>query len=153
MNTARENTVTGLIAAIGVVVICAVVIFGSVAGCGAYKNWHRGQKRADARNAVAITHIKIQQAQQQAKIVHAQNAAVAAKAQQRYIEAVGIRRAQDEISKTLTPLYIQHEAIQAQERIATSGQNNTAIYIPAGQNGVPLVNNVGEPLPKNGASK
>jgi hypothetical protein len=105
----------------------------------AFKAWHRYQKRADARNSVKVTTILIRKAQQQARVVRAQNAAVNARAQQRFLEAVGIRRAQDEISKTLTQFYLQHEAIQAQERIAESGKNNTIIYSPAGSNGVPLV--------------
>jgi len=113
--------------------ICLILVLS------AFKAWHRYQKRADANNNVKVTNINIRKAQQQARVVRAQNAAVQAKAEQRFIESVGIRRAQDEISKTLTTLYIQHEAIQAQERIAESGRNNTIIYSPAGSNGVPLV--------------
>ena len=115
--------------------LCAALILV----LSAFKAWHRYQKRADANNNVKVTNINIRKAQQQARVVRAQNAAVQAKAEQRFIESVGIRRAQDEISKTLTTLYIQHEAIQAQERIAESGRNNTIIYSPAGSNGVPLV--------------
>ena len=42
------------------------------------------------------------------------------------------------ISRTLSANYLQHEAIQAQKAIATSGRNNTLIYVPSGGN-VPLV--------------
>jgi hypothetical protein len=57
----------------------------------------------------------------------------------RFAEAVGIRRAQNEISQTLTSHYLQYEAIRAQKAVATSGRNNTLICIPSGGNGVPLV--------------
>jgi hypothetical protein len=43
------------------------------------------------------------------------------------------------ISSGLTPQYLQYEAIQAQKAIATSGRNNTLIYLPSGRTGVPLV--------------
>jgi hypothetical protein len=49
-----------------------------------------------------------------------------------------VQRAQKEISRTLTGHYLQHEAIQAQKAVATSGRNNTLIYVPSGSNGVPL---------------
>ena len=51
------------------------------------------------------------------------------------IEAEGIRKAQDLISKTLTPLYVQHEAIKAQE----NDRQGDRTYIPVGPQGVPLV--------------
>jgi len=120
-------------------VICGLLIFGGVAGC---KSFQRYQKRADANNNVKITNINISKAQQQARINRAQIAAVKAEAQKRIAEAHGIRVAQDLISKTLTPLYVQHEAIQAQK--ATAGGDRT-IYIPVGPQGVPLVANVNDP--------
>lgn len=122
-----------------------LIIALSVGGCAGIKAFDRAQARADANNQVAITHIQIQRAQQQAKIVNAEIQATIAEANKRYHEAVGIRRAQDEISKTLTPLYIQHEAIQAEEQIATSGRNNTIVYVPSGQQGVPLVSQAAHP--------
>jgi hypothetical protein len=97
---------------------------------------------------VAITRINIQNERQQAQVVAADNGVVRQQAYQKFLEAVGIRKAQDEISKTLTPLYIQHEAIQAEENIAHSGQNNTVVYVPAGNMGVPLVQNVPTPARK-----
>jgi hypothetical protein len=63
-------------------------------------------------------------------------------AQIRYENSVGIRRAQDEISRTLTPLYIQFEAIQAQLAMAKS-QNHTVLWIPAAENAVPTVDVTG----------
>jgi hypothetical protein len=139
MSSTSEDRLIGFGVLVAIVLLCAIVIVGSVGGCGVYKNWHRGQKRADARNGVKITRINIQRARQQALIVRAQNATVRAKAQQRFLDAVGIRRAQDEIQKTLSPIYVQHEAIQAQERVATSGKNNTVIYVPSGTNGTPII--------------
>lgn len=128
--------------ALAVTVALMVVLVVGFAGCAGAKSFSRYQKRADAKNQVTVTKTKIKVAQQQAKIVTAQIAATKARAEMRYQESVGIKRAQDEIQKTLTPLYVQHEAIQAQERIATSGRNNTIIYTPSGTNGVPLVQDV-----------
>ena len=68
----------------------------------------------------------------------AQIEATEANAQKRFAQAVGIRRAQDEIASSLTGHYLQYEAIQAQKAVATSGRNNTLIYVPSGSNGVPL---------------
>jgi hypothetical protein len=124
--------------------------FGSVAGIvllvglgiglsAAVKEYGRAEERADAKNRVTLTHIAINRAQQQALITRAQIEATQADAEKRFQEAIGIRRAQNEISSTLTANYLQHEAIQAQKAIATSGRNNTLIYVPAGENGVPLV--------------
>jgi hypothetical protein len=135
---AREGAFT-----VVVVVLVVLVCFGALIGVfSLYKAWHRAQKRADAHNQVRVTAINIQKADQEAKIVHAQNKRVQALAEQRVIEAEGIRKAQDLISKTLTPLYVSHEAIKAQLEMARSGRNNTSIYIPSGDNGVPLVNDV-----------
>src|SRR4051794_10670547 len=101
--------------------IAPLVLFGVVAAAQTFNRYH---KRQDANNRVKVTTINIRNAQQQARVVTAQNATVQARAQQRFLESVGIRRAQDEIAKTLTPLYVQHEAIQAQEKMAVSGRNN-----------------------------
>ena len=53
-------------------------------------------------------------------------------------EAKGIAAAQKIINATLTPNYLQHEAIQAQRSMA-SAPNHTTVYIPVGPNGLPLV--------------
>ncbi|MBW2275316.1 MAG: hypothetical protein JRG96_18775, partial [Deltaproteobacteria bacterium] len=58
-------------------------------------------------------------------------------------EAKGIAEAQRIINATLTPNYLQHEAIQAQGKMAAS-PNHTTVYIPVGSNGLPLVH-----MPKN----
>jgi cell division protein YceG involved in septum cleavage len=129
------------VALILVVVLCLALFVGLIAG---FKSFNRYQKRADANNNVKVTNINIRKAQQQARIVHAQNAAVTAKAQQRLIAAKGIKHAQDEIQSTLTPLYVQFEAIEAQKAIAASGKNNTVIYVPAGTNGTPVITQDGK---------
>jgi hypothetical protein len=53
-------------------------------------------------------------------------------------EAKGIAEAQRIINETLTPFYLQHEAIGAQLEMASS-PNHTTVYIPVGANGLPLV--------------
>ena len=66
----------------------------------------------------------------------------------RVAEAKGIADAMDAINQKLTPAYIQYEAIKAQKDMISS-PNHTVIYIPVGNNGVPLVGaldmNVGTP--------
>ena len=59
-------------------------------------------------------------------------------ADRKIIEAKGIAEAQSIINKTLTNQYLQHEAIKAQTMMANS-QNHTTVYIPSGDNGIPLV--------------
>lgn len=124
------------------IIIFGGLSLGAVSGC---KSYNRYQKRADANNNVKVTAINIRKAQQQAKIVAAQDATVRALADQRLIKARGIKRAQDEIQSTLTPLYVQFEAIEAQKAIATSGRNNTVIYVPSGTNGTPVITQKAQP--------
>lgn len=130
-----------------IIYLCAVVLaivlllLTCVAG---YKSFSRYQKRADANNAVKVTQINIRKAQQEAKIVAARDATVQAQADQRLIAATGIKNAQTEIAKTLTPLYVQFEAVQAQLAMAKSN-NHTIIYVPAGTNGTPVITQDGNP--------
>jgi regulator of protease activity HflC (stomatin/prohibitin superfamily) len=94
--------------------------------------WYgRYQTRADARNQVQVNEIKIKQQEQLIQVEKQ-------KAEIRIVEAGGISEAQKIINATLTDKYLQHEAIQAQEKMADS-PNHTTIYIPSGQNGIPLV--------------
>lgn len=106
-----------------VALVVVVVLLG--VGVGGCKEFQRYQKRADANNTARAERLKVQ--------------AVIARAEQRYQESVGIKRAQDEINKTLTPLYVQHEAIQALERSGAA-----TVYIPSGPQGVPLVRDTSE---------
>ncbi len=59
-------------------------------------------------------------------------------AEKRIVEAEGIAKATQIIQQRLTPLYIQHEAIEAQKAMV-GGENHTTIYIPVGPMGVPIV--------------
>jgi regulator of protease activity HflC (stomatin/prohibitin superfamily) len=59
-------------------------------------------------------------------------------AEKRIVEAEGIAQATQIIQQRLTPLYIQHEAIEAQKAMVNS-PNHTTVYIPVGAMGVPLV--------------
>lgn len=124
--------VFGLIV-VGLVTLVTIVavLVGIVAG---FKSFNRAQKRADANNQVKVTSIYVKRTQQEARRITARNAIVEAQAQQRVIEAHGIREAQDLIAATLTPLYVQHEAIQAQLKSPSE-----KVYIPVGSQGVPLV--------------
>ena len=56
-------------------------------------------------------------------------------------EARGIAEAQKIINSTLTKNYLQHEAIQAQLKMASS-PNHTTVYIPSGENGIPIVKTI-----------
>ena len=106
-------------------VVSILLLFGFLS---ASKAWGRYQKRADATNNVKVTEIQIHNQEQRVKIAQQ-------KAEIRYVDATGIRRAQDAISQTLTPLYVQHEMIQA---LRESGA--TTVYIPTDPaSGLPVV--------------
>jgi uncharacterized protein HemX len=106
-----------------------VVVLGP--GCRTYNRW---QKREDAANQVKVTRIEIQKAEEEAKVNKAQIKTTEAEAEKRVAESVGIKKAQVEINKTLTPLYVQHEYVQAVEK----GHVETT-FIPVGPNGIPFV--------------
>ncbi|MDE3268756.1 MAG: SPFH domain-containing protein [Pseudomonadota bacterium] len=65
------------------------------------------------------------------------------KAAIKVIEAEGQAKAQEIVKKSLTSLYIQHEAIKALEALSNS-PNKVFIYIPTGNMAVPLVKTVDE---------
>jgi type II secretory pathway pseudopilin PulG len=107
------------------------------AAAWALPSYGRYQRRQDAANQIQLNALRIQQTQQLVE-VEKQKAAI------RITEAQGIARAQEIINATLTDKYLQHEAIQAQEKMADS-PNHTTIYIPSGENGIPLVHTTNEP--------
>lgn len=107
------------------------LIFGGVTGCKSYNRW---QVREDAHNKVQVTKIEIEKAEEEAKVNTAQIKATEAEAKKRVAEAVGIKEAQVEINKTLTPLYVQHEYVQAMEK-----GHVESTFIPVGPNGLPIV--------------
>jgi regulator of protease activity HflC (stomatin/prohibitin superfamily) len=55
----------------------------------------------------------------------------------REVQAQGIANAMQIIRGQLSPMYIQHEAIEAQKQMINS-PNHTVVYIPVGPMGVPL---------------
>lgn len=112
------------LAVLAIVITLAGLAFGMPA-------YSRYQDRMNAQNQVYLNNVRIQQTEQLVSVEKQ-------KAEIRKQEAIGIAEAQKTINATLTPLYIQHEAIQAQEKMANS-PNHTEIYIPSGANGVPLV--------------
>lgn len=117
-------------ALVGFITLVLLAIL-TVGGC---REFNRYQKRANAKNEISV-------AEYNAKTVRAQIKATEARAEKRIVEARGIRTAQDLIAKTLTPLYVQHEAIQAQMH----GGGGDRTYIPVGPQGVPLVADVNDP--------
>lgn len=118
------------IAVVVSIVLFLVILFGFLA---VVKTYSRYQKRADANNNVKVTAIEIRNQEQRVLIAKQ-------KAEIRKQDAIGIREAQDEIAKTLTPMYIAYEMTVAMQAIATSGTNNTVIYIPTNpKNGLPVV--------------
>lgn len=95
--------------------------------------YNRYQTRANANNRVKVSNIEIRNQAQRVRIAKQQ-------AQIRYQQSVGIKKAQDEIRKTLTPLYVQFEMTQAMQAIAVSGRNDTVIYLPTSPtSGLPVV--------------
>lgn len=129
INNDGDVRVGNIIITIIALVIVAPLIF---TGIGFFtRNYDRYQKRADANNEVLINEIRIKQQEQLIQVEKQ-------KAQIKIVEAGGIAEAQHIINATLTDKYLQHEAIQAQEEMAKS-PNHTTIYIPSGQNGIPLV--------------
>lgn len=123
-----------------VLVLLTLLIVGSIWG---FKTFGRTQALADAHNDAEVARISAENEQ------HVNSLRIAAQAQKvkiteqdaeiRKTQAQGIKAAQDEIAKTLTPLYVQFEMTEALKEIAESGKNNTVIYIPTGPNGLPIV--------------
>lgn len=99
--------------------------------------YSRYQVRANEANQIQVNELKIQQT---AQLVQVEKQ----KAEIRIVDAEGIAKSQQIINATLTDRYLQHEAIQAQMQMANS-PNHTTIYIPSGNNGIPLVKTVDEP--------
>lgn len=144
MNVTPRKVFNWALSGLGILVLLLVVIVGATWG---FKSFGRSQDTAQAKNQariaiikadnqVATTNIQINTQAQQLK-VHQETAAI------RQADAVGIREAQNQISGTLTPLYVQWEMTQALVQIAQSGKNSSVIYIPAGAGGVPLVSGAG----------
>ena len=110
-------------------VVAIIIIFALIFASGSYGRWNRLQS---AHNNVKVSTIEIQNQTQRVLIAKQQ-------ADIRLQDAIGVREAQDEIAKTLTPLYVQYEMVQALQQIAVSGKNSSVVYLPSGAGGVPLV--------------
>lgn len=132
---ARHATFT----AVGALAALTLLIGGGAAGCKSYSRYQSRQdvkndvvnSQVKAKNQVRLNQIEIGQQQQRVKIEQQ-------KAQIRFEKSKGIREAQDEIAKTLTPLYVQFEMTEALKEIALSGKNSSVIYIPTGPDGLPV---------------
>ena len=143
MNNTRSNPAYVALAAVAALAIFILLLGGCTAGYKAFsryqtrqdRNLARQQRILDEQNGIQVNKIRIAQQDQLVKVAQQ-------KAQIRYENAVGVRKAQDEISHTLTPLYVQFEMVQALQAIAQSGRNSSVIYIPSGANGIPLVSGV-----------
>ena len=98
---------------------------------------NRYQRVLDAHNEIEVNRLVAIQTKQRIQ-TETQKALI------RIEEAKGIAQAQKLINATLTDQYLQHEAIEAQRSMAGS-QNHTQIYIPVGNNGIPLVKTVDAP--------
>lgn len=127
-------------AVVGCIALVIIVLLGSVVGIGATarylsrhsRNQDRTQALYDAKNKVKVSSIEIKNQNQRVEVAKQQ-------AEIRLQNAIGIREAQDQIAKTLTPLYVQFEMTQALLEIAKSGKNNSTVFIPSGAGGIPLV--------------
>ena len=131
-----------IITVVGLAAIIAICI-GAAFGCQAYGRY---QKRADANNNVKVIEIQIKNQQQQIQVAKQQ-------AEIKHQVAIGQKKANEEISKRLTPLFVQFEMIEALKAIAESGNNSSVIFIPSGANGVPLVSVANQPQVFEGNTK
>lgn len=137
--TVLRTTLSGAAVVLAGLLVLCIVVSVFIGGCSGIKAWSRAQKRANANNAVKLTSIQVRKQLQHVRVVRAMNGSIRAQAYQRYLESVGVREAQNEIAKTLTPAYLTYEEIKAQQAVATSGRNNTVVYVPSGQGGVPTI--------------
>jgi hypothetical protein len=111
-----------------------VLLLAALYGFPAYGRY---QDRQNAANDVIVSSIAIQNQAQHVEIE-------GKKAEVRVAEAKGIAESQRIIASSLTDSYLQYLAIKAQEAMAT-GPNHTEIYIPSGNNGIPLVKTIDSP--------
>lgn len=126
-------------ASVAAVIVLILCFWGIGLGCGAYQRY---QHRQDAVNKVKIKHTEIEEAEESAKVVRAQIKEQEAEADKKVAEAVGLKKSQVEINKTLTPLYVQHEYVEAIKDAAHS-PSNTIEFIPVGPEGLPVVQPTG----------
>jgi hypothetical protein len=129
-----------------IILVLIFIVVGGIFGFIALSRaFGRNQALADERNQITINEIRIAQQEQLIKVEQQ-------KADIRVAEARGIAESQKIINATLTDKYLQHEAIDAQKHLADS-PNHTTIYIPSGQNGIPLVKTVDDIATQSSSSK
>lgn len=125
------------------VAVSLVILLGTVMGSiWGFKAFNRTQRVAEAENQVTTSRIKANNKVKLNEIRIGQQAQKVKIAEQdaeiRFRESQGIRKSQDEIAKTLTPQYLQHEMIQQISKVSKSGKNSSVIYIPVGPDGLPV---------------
>lgn len=118
-----------LIVGIIVGILCFVIVLMFL-----FPIYTRYQKRAEANNEIYVIELVSKSTQQKIEVEKQ-------KAQVRVEEAKGIADSQKIIDQSLTENYLQYMAIQAQEKMAGS-PNHTQIYIPVGNNGIPLIKTI-----------
>ena len=128
----KELNFAGLILTVFIVILVIVILIGSMMYI--FPVYGRYQKVQNAKNEIQVNEMLIQQT---AQLVNVEKQ----KAEIKVAEANGIAAAQKIINETLTDRYLQHEAIMAQEKMSYS-PNHTTIYIPSGNNGIPIVNTI-----------
>jgi uncharacterized iron-regulated membrane protein len=132
MRTADGTAMRGVVRGFFTSVVCVAALVGLLLwGLPVYSRY---QTRANEANKILVNELQIKQTEQLVQVERQ-------KAQIRIVDAEGIARSQQIINATLTDRYLQHEAIQAQTQMANS-PNHTTIYIPSGNNGIPLVKTV-----------
>ena len=117
-------TIAIILGVVAVLILLAALMFGMPI-------YSRYQARADANNQTLLNEIAINQQDQLIQVEKK-------KADIRVQDAQGIAASQKIIDSSLTQNYLQYLAIQAQQAMANS-PNHTEIYIPSGDNGIPLV--------------
>jgi hypothetical protein len=128
---AKKIMLWSLAVLLGVTALTATGV-GLSAGVKAYT---RAQQRADAQNRVQLMRIERNRARAQTLVARAQIATTEARAQARYQDAIGARRAQDEISRTLTARYLQYKRFRHSRRSARpvgTTRSSTSRPAPAG---------------------
>jgi hypothetical protein len=134
MNDNRPNIAGRAIRGLAIVAVFGVVVIAFM--LWGIPEYGRYQTRANAANEIQVNELRIQQTEQLVQVEKQ-------KAQIRIVDAEGIAKSQQIINATLTDRYLQHEAIQGQITMANS-PNHTTIYIPSGNNGIPLVKTLDE---------
>lgn len=129
----KDNTADSLKIVVGAALVLGVLTGISFGGPAFF----RYQARQSAANDIAVNQIQIQSTNQLVEVEKK-------KAEIRVAQAHGIAESQRIIASSLTANYLQYLAIEAQEKMAGSA-NHTQIYIPSGNNGIPLVKTVDAP--------